>query len=71
MVTLPQIEDDDLETETDKCFACEDFGKTGALLYRCTGCEFGCVRSAVVGNSLMVIGVTFALDSSASLNLLY
>ena len=27
MVTLPEVEDDDLETATDKCFACDDLGK--------------------------------------------
>jgi hypothetical protein len=27
MVTLPEFEDDDLETATDKCFACDDLGK--------------------------------------------
>ena len=38
MGTVPEIEDDDLETATDKCFACDDFGKEGELWYRCTGC---------------------------------
>jgi hypothetical protein len=30
---------DDLETATEKCFACNDFGKEEDLWYKCTGCR--------------------------------
>ena len=61
MVTLQETENDDTETGTDKCFACDDFGKSGELWCRCTGWEFGCMRSAAAGTSLMVACVTFAV----------
>jgi hypothetical protein len=67
MGTVPEIEDDDLETATDKCFACGDFGKAGELWYRCTGCESGRTRSAAVGTSPMVTHVTFTLRCSGFL----
>jgi len=31
--------DDDLETATEKCFACNDFGNEEESWYRCTGCR--------------------------------
>jgi hypothetical protein len=49
MVTAPKSEDDDLETATDKYYACDDFGKEGEFWYRCTGSEFGCMRGAAGG----------------------
>ena len=71
MVTAPKSEDDDLETATDKYFACDDFGKEGEFWYRCTGCEFGCMRGAAGGTSLMVACVRFALRCHSFLKLLY
>jgi hypothetical protein len=36
-----EVEDagDDLETATEKCFACNDFGKEGESWHRFTGCR--------------------------------